>query len=622
LVIALVSCLLVIVGSGAWAEDCDEVVGRWPYGLMTGIAISGDTGYVITGSVFQTLDLSEPTTPVVLGELDLPWAGGWVVVRGSFAYLVNRDLLVVDVSVPSAPVEVGSLTTEWWLTDVTIAGDRLVARAGPGLGFCVIDLGVPTAPVVAHRIEIEDDLVVGFAASERYLFVGVLSYNTDDGIRIFDIGQPSGVVEVGFESVDQVWSVAVQEQTLFLTTSSYLMVMDVSTPSDPELIGYLSLDDIGSWIERMVPSGDLVLAIGHPDFFVFDLTDPTDPTLIGRIDVPDPNLLAAAGMTALVGDAELLVVDLTVPASPEIVGSHEVFGSSLESVASGHHSFVAARSGLRVFDIENPVTLTEVAALDDSSYAQAIAFQNDLVYLVEIYGGFRIVDVAEPTAPVVLSTTRLYPYEYTSIDVAAGFAFVSVSDGVQVIDISNPTQPTDAGMAYGAEAHDLVADGAHVYVATWPDGLEIFEPAPFPLGLNLIATLPMVNWVLGLAQHGDYVYLTDGDLRVINVSDPTTPIEVGMVEMPEGAEDVTVIGSRAYVRGTDRKIWVVDVGDPQSPLIVGTIETPGSPLDVDLANGHLIVSDGRAGLTVVRGCQFFYDGFESGDPTSWSELVK
>jgi len=66
---------------------------------------------------------------------------------------------------------------------------------------------------------------------------------------------------------------------------------------------------------------------------------------------------------------------------------------------------------------------------------------------------------------------------------------------------------------------------------------------------------------------------------------------------------------------------VVDVGDHQSPVVVGTIETSGSPQDVDLANGHLFVSDGRAGLTVVRGCLFFYDGFESGDTTAWSEFV-
>jgi len=362
------------------------------------------------------------------------------------------------------------------------------------------------------------------------------------------------VIEVGFESVDQVWSVAVQGQTLYLTTTSYLMVMDVSTPSDPELIGYLNLDDIGSWIEKINPSGDLVLAIGHPDFLVFGVADPTVPTLLGRVDVPNPNLLAVAGMTALVGDAELLVVDLTVPASPEIMASHEVFGGALESVVSGHHAFVAAKSGLRVFDIEDPVTLTEVGALDDSSYAQAIAYQNDFVYLVEMYGGFRIVDVAEPTAPVVLSTTPLYPYPDTRIDVAGGFAYVSETDGIVVIGISDPTQPTFVGMASGVEAHDLVADGAHVYVAALPDGLKIYEPAPFPMGLNLIATLPMVNWVFGLAQHGNHVYLTDGDLRVIDVTDPTAPVEVGMVEMPEGAEDVTVIGSRAYVRGTDDKL--------------------------------------------------------------------
>ena len=53
----------------------------------------------------------------------------------------------------------------------------------------------------------------------------------------------------------------------------------------------------------------------------------------------------------------------------------------------------------------------------------------------------------------------------------------------------------------------------------------------------------------GVAVVGELVYVTawTSGLRVIDVSDPTAPVEIGSIDTPGNARNVAVVGSFAYV---------------------------------------------------------------------------
>ena len=79
-----------------------------------------------------------------------------------------------------------------------------------------------------------------------------------------------------------------------------------------------------------------------------------------------------------------------------------------------------------------------------------------------------------------------------------------------------------------------------------------------------------------MAVSGSYAYVADGSgLRVIDVSTPTSPIEVGFVDTPGDAEGVAVSGSYAYVSDTlpSSGLRVIDVSTPASPIEVGRLES-------------------------------------------------
>jgi hypothetical protein len=93
---------------------------------------------------------------------------------------------------------------------------------------------------------------------------------------------------------------------------------------------------------------------------------------------------------------------------------------------------------------------------------------------------------------------------------------------------------------------------------------------------------------------GNFAYvaaLWDG-LRVIDVSDPQHPVEVG--HCPAGvAWGVAVVGGLAYVADVDSGLRVIDVSTPASPHEVGSCAAPGPGdfLRVAVAGDYAYVAD-------------------------------
>ncbi len=69
---------------------------------------------------------------------------------------------------------------------------------------------------------------------------------------------------------------------------------------------------------------------------------------------------------------------------------------------------------------------------------------------------------------------------------------------------------------------------------------------------------------------GNRAYLANGTLRILDVSDPTVPKELGVYG--EGfADGVLVVGSYAYGTDRERGIEIVDVSEPENPRLAGRI---------------------------------------------------
>ena len=112
------------------------------------------------------------------------------------------------------------------------------------------------------------------------------------------------------------------------------------------------------------------------------------------------------------------------------------------------------------------------------------------------------------------------PGEANSVVVSGDYAYVADgSSGIQVIDISDPTDPTSAGTFDTIEmAFDLVINDEKVYLVDSSNGLQIIDISD-PKSPSLITSFETPGSAHCVAISGDHVYIADwtSDVQVIKV---------------------------------------------------------------------------------------------------------
>jgi hypothetical protein len=154
-------------------------------------------------------------------------------------------------------------------------------------------------------------------------------------------------------------------------------------------------------------------------------------------------------------------------------------------------------------------------------------------------------------------------------------------------------------------AFGVAVDGSYAYVAAFAAGLRVVDVsnpiAPFEVG-----SFDLPGEAESVAVVGRYAFVTirnDGpDLWVIDVSDPTAPFRVGSYGVPGVANDVEAAGKHVYVATSDG-LWVLDVSNPEAPASVGGRQTQGrNAVGIAVDGEHVYIADLDTGLHVFSAC--------------------
>ena len=233
-------------------------------------------------------------------------------------------------------------------------------------------------------------------------------------------------------------------------------------------------------------------------------------------------------------------------------------------------------------DVSNPASPFEVGSYDTPGYAYGVAVAGSYAYVADEDAGLRVVDVSNPSAPFEVGSYDTPGYAY-GVAVAGSYAYVADSDaGLRVVDVSNPASPFEVG-SYDTPGY------------AWASPL----PAPTP------------TWRTGRRPAGG---------RRLQ---PLIAVRGRLLRHAGVRLGVAVAGSYAYVADRDAGLRVVDVSNPAAPFEVGSYDTPGYAYGVAVAGAYAYVADGEAGLEILVSCEglLFQDGFESGDAGAWSQSV-
>jgi hypothetical protein len=233
---------------------------------------------------------------------------------------------------------------------------------------------------------------------------------------------------------------------LAVVTACFLVVGTNRAPADSlpvELVGQFG----GASCAVAVEGNRTYLGVGLR-LVVLDISQPSAPTVLGQSPVlPDiVRGVAVSGGYAYVadGDAGLQVIDISNPAAPVRVAGLDTSDSADGVAVSGGYAYVADwTAGLQVINISNPAAAVRVAECDTNGNAAGVAVSGAYAYVADVTGGLQVIDISDPAAPV-----RVGGYDTSGaaegVAVSGGYAYVvDGSGGLVILRVGSPAMWTD-----------------------------------------------------------------------------------------------------------------------------------------------------------------------------------
>lgn len=452
-------------------------------------------GYDDSDSPYHTgrlaiLDLTNPISPTMVKTQDY-YAPPDLVVHNGYAYLtyyIGRH----DQTYYLSAMEIGNWGGASYVlphAGFVVAGawDRLYMYEGWCEALCVLDITDPTAITV-----------VGDYAwyGSHFALIGGFLYLLDESG--FHILEPAGMSEVAFlpTYLQRAWSANIAGDYLLVERCLFNIVQ----PAFPHPIA--CLPEITGFVTDIEIQGNYAYVTSLSGFFVVDLAEPTSPTIVGMTNPPRAGLdVDIVGDYAFVAgndlDNGLTIIDISEPTIPTVISLDATLAYGRDMVVEGNYVyFIGAYSGLIILDATNPESPIRVGHW--AKYGlRGIAKRGEYVYVGGDYpDGVHVINIANPEAPFeagFFATTS----NATGIILNGQHALAELDSGsIQVVDISEPTNPTDAGLidTPGLVIKVAVA-GRYLHLADDTNGLYILWQA-----IPAVTTLPPAGGSLTSAE--------------------------------------------------------------------------------------------------------------------------
>lgn len=215
------------------------------------------------------------------------------------------------------------------------------------------------------------------------------------------------------------------------------------------------------------------------------------------------------------------------------------------------------------------------------AYVRGIYVLDTLMFVADQERGFRIANVSDPSNPFEVGHYEAHWVHgvFARNHLAYTTEFNGDSSELVIYDVSDPQSPhilSKDTLPASQIGEVLVKDG-YAYVTNAWGGLRIIDvsdsTSPFETGYYIPSghTNCLSLYCDTLLLLGSYttMYCGQGGLWLINIKDPYDPYQMGCDTNFFGGVDVSYFSHYAYVSSDHEGIKVIDFVDPSNPYIIG-----------------------------------------------------
>lgn len=282
------------------------------------ISVATAGNYVYLGrarnpsSEFFVINVTDPASPTISGQLALNGNPNDIAISGSYAYIASDDnageLTVVDVSTPSSPTiaatfdltaaNSGNANTDALSVTIRDATYLYLTRSNSGgKEFYVFNISTPTAPSLISSIDLAGDIDESVAAGNYAYLSSTDNTSEFQLIDVTTVTSPTLAASLDLDQGDTAadgLSIAVGASTVYLgrngsTGGPEFYIIDVTTPATPSITSSM---DIGTHVLKSIDyssSWQLVFFANtnpaNDDYDSVDVSIPGTPTLLTSLNL-------------------------------------------------------------------------------------------------------------------------------------------------------------------------------------------------------------------------------------------------------------------------------------------------------------------------------------------------
>lgn len=300
-------------------------------------------------------------------------------------------------------------------------------------------------------------------------------------------------------------------------------------------------------------SGNDVLATfgapaqGAPGYAVVDTSLSSNPAIRASLmdlqswDIFNPGSAAWAGNGIFYvadGSGGFSVYDVSVDGGPTSMSRAGIFQYIYDQAIEGQTLYAAAvygsgAGGVGCFDISQspPALLGALTYPNDSSFAVQVSGSHVFLGMVD---SLRVVDVSNPQSPSQIARVAI---PINALILAGNTLFAGTSDGrLIVFDVSNPSAPNQIGSIAMAAPNTMRLSGTLLLVAAGDAGLSIFDVSNPSAPAMLSQFSPSVGApVWDVAPIGGSSIMLAADLSgivTVDISNPSRPLQLAQQPLP------------------------------------------------------------------------------------------
>jgi len=260
-------------------------------------------------------------------------------------------------------------------------------------------------------------------------------------------------------------------------------------------------------------------------------------------------------------------------------------GSAHAVAVTGDHLLVAdGAAGLQVYSIASLTNPILVAGIALPEIARDVVVEGDLALLAA--DGLQVVDITDPTAPALVGSLDVGDV-ISGLEVVNGLVYLygaytdcaSGRSDLHIVDISDPTVPVLLSTsAEGGHTEDIAQQGN-------------------------IACLAITFWGWKQTGPNEYDCVSEGEFCLLDVTDPNAPLFLSCLPHPVGFQSqyraAQFIGNYLYLSSYYTGIEIYDVTDPTAPVLLSTFGGVSSIAEMLLVGETLYLSQRYGAIQVA-----------------------